>query len=273
MENNQMKLTPDEINSILKIINCLSNYYETRDENYDKENCALNKVFNDKEFQNSDVSWWEQKINNKPYYNQKAHIIMHLLSKTHLSNQGSGISNKGFIYLLEYHICNNRGNSPIKKTLKLKEFFQENSDKIEKLKSYEIETKNILTLLSYLELYFSEISNFEQYFDKIDYPNLNEPILNNLYNWYLKDITNPNEINTYCNKLENIVNNMEKSLMKHNENALHRYNLICTICKTKDIITKLKISYYNSKLEIYKAKNELINDSLNDFIEKYNPLK
>lgn len=266
MENNQMKLTPDEINSILKIINCLSNYYETRDENYDKENCALNKVFNDKEFQNSDVSWWEQKINNKPYYNQKAHIIMHLLSKTHLSNQGSGISNKGFIYLLEYHICNNRGNSPIKKILKLKEFFQENSDKIEKLKSYEIETKNILTLLSYLELYFSEISNFITTNNKLDYLNFNEPILNNLYNWYLKDITNPDEINTYCNKLENIVNNMEKLLVENSENAYHIYNLICTIYKTKDIITNLKIRYY-------KKKNRIINKSLNDFIAKCNPLK
>ena len=43
-----------------------------------------------------------------------------------------------------------------------------------------------------------------------DYQKFNEPILNNLYNWYLKDITNPDEINTYCNKLENIVNKYGK---------------------------------------------------------------
>ena len=44
---------------------------------------------------------------------------------------------------------------------------------------------------------------------------------------------------------------MEKLLVENSENAYHIYNLICTIYKTKDIITNLKMRYYKKKEQNY----------------------
>ncbi len=269
MENNQMKLTPDEINSILKIINCLSNYHETRDENYDKEDCALNKVFNDKEFQNSNVSWWEQTTsNNKAYYNQKAHIIMNLLCRTELKKEPKyDIKNKGYIYLLEYHICNNKSSTLYHKRLNLKTFFQNERENINNLENSK--KANIDTLLECLGLYFSSPSNFSS---SSDYSKYNVSILNNLYNWYLEDLNKDSdiaEITRYCKKILKIISNLQEKLIKYFDNTVYKYNLICTLCKTNEILNELKLKLLedgDQTKDYLGTENDLINTIL-DHIE------
>lgn len=239
--------------------------------------------------------WWKSK-DNKILYNQQAHVIMNILSYE-IPSKISFIPNIGYRLwfilasndtkdsIIDNEILKSKIIEKLKDDNERKEFLKNNESNInfnnpgvikltieKNLNLYDIVNNNfehtskenkLNLLLDYVELYFSKENNFK---DIDDYQKFNEPILNNLYNWYLKDITNPDEINTYCNKLENIVNNMEKLLVENSENAYHIYNLICTIYKTKDIITNLKMRYY-------KKKNRIINKSLNDFIAKCNPLK
>lgn len=266
MKENKVELTDEEKEEVYKkLINYICNYNEGN-ENEDNKKFLEDISKNEKHNKNA---WWEEKKDGKIYYNQKAHIVMHILSKNNNNREEplDDVQNKGFIYLLYFLIKGQKKEYEGKNWLKTywENYANDINKKINKLKNEknDLLKENINTLLDYVELYFSKENNFK---DIDDYQKFNEPILNNLYNWYLKDITNPDEINTYCNKLENIVNNMEKLLVENSENAYHIYNLICTIYKTKDIITNLKMRYY-------KKKNRIINKSLNDFIAKCNPLK
>lgn len=223
--------------------------------------------------------WWKSK-DNKILYNQQAHVIMNILSYE-IPSKISFIPNIGYRLwfilasndtkdsIIDNEILKSKIIEKLKDDNERKEFLKNNESNInfnnpgvikltieKNLNLYDIVNNNfehtskenkLNLLLDYVELYFSKENNFK---DIDDYQKFNEPILNNLYNWYLKDITNPDEINTYCNKLENIVNNMEKLLVENSENAYHIYNLICTIYKTKDIITNLKMRYYKKRTEL-----------------------
>lgn len=122
----------------------------------------------------------------------------------------------------------------------------EEIEKDKKYSSVSFNNKDVNTLLKYVELYFSEPSNY----NKLDYLNFNEPILNNLYNWYYNELKKPDQINTYCNKLENIINSMEQLLTREKNTTIQKCNIICTIAKTKIIINKLINSKYNIDEEL-----------------------
>ncbi|WP_270832484.1 hypothetical protein [Faecalibacillus intestinalis] len=254
MEENKVKLTDEE-----QEIKNLINFFLKQKDEYELNGLETTYRYlqNDEEKKN----WWLDGVK----YNQKAHAIMHFLAKKNILNLlNSGLqlwiylaikdaTKKSVEYVENYfkklnNIKNydhnksgNPGNSCVNSNLK--ELIKNNNNIFQNI-SYE---NNINTLLDYVELYFSKKSNFSS---NNDYSSFNEPILNNLYNWYLKDITNPVEINTYCNKLENIVNNMEQLLKNEKKSNIKKCNLICTIAKTKIIINKLINSKYNIDEEL-----------------------
>ena len=238
MKENKVELTEEKEKELkIKLINYLLLFKEKNKKDY-REGTDLYKTFNCYDYQNinekrdDSSNWWKD----GDYYDQKAHIIMHLLSKTKLPNSGA-IQNKGFIFLLKYVVNKDNKSIADNERINLKNFFKNNIVNIENLQK-EISQNNMTnTLLDYTELYFSKENNFKE---KDDYQKLNEPILNNLYNWFLNELTDPNEINTFCNKLENIVNNMKKLRNKNSNNSHCKYNLIATINKTNEIITQLK---------------------------------
>lgn len=254
MEENKVKLTDEE-----QEIKNLINFFLKQKDEYELNGLETTYRYlqNDEEKKN----WWLDGVK----YNQKAHAIMHFLAKKNILNLlNSGLqlwiylaikdaTKKSVEYVENYfkklnNIKNydhnksgNPGNSCVNSNLK--ELIKNNNNIFQNI-SYE---NNINTLLDYVELYFSKKSNFSS---NNDYSSFNEPILNNLYYWYLKDITNPVEINTYCNKLENIVNNMEQLLKNEKKSNIKKCNLICTIAKTKIIINKLINSKYNIDEEL-----------------------
>ena len=251
----------------------LSDIYDTNKKEYQQgEKCANPENY----------SWWyDGKI-----FNQQAHVIMNILSYEipskipFIPNMGYRLwfilaSNDTKDSIIDNEILKSKIIEKLKDDNERKEFLKNNESNInfnnpgvikltieKNLNLYDIVNNNIVNikfepsskenklnlLLDYIELYFSKLSNFKTTSNKLDYLNFNEPILNNLYNWYLKDITNPDEINTYCNKLENIVNNMEKLLVENSENAYHIYNLICTI---KRYYYKLKNALLQKKEQNY----------------------
>lgn len=278
MEENKVKLTEEKEKELkIKLINYLLLFKEKNNKDY-REGTDLYKTFNCYDYQNTNKkrddssNWWKD----GDYYDQKAHIIMYLLSKTKLPNSGT-IKNKGFIFLLKYVV--NKDNESISddEEINLKKFFKNNIVNIENLQK-EISQNNMTnTLLDYVELYFSKPSNFKYYNKKLDYLNLNEPILNNLYNWYYNELKKPDEINTYCNKLENIINNMEQLLTREENTTIQKCNIICTIAKTKIIIHDLINSQNNidkeqTQLENIKSfvkKNDDYRTAADEFMKKY----
>lgn len=218
----------------IKIINLLLLFNEKNEQDYNDKNSDLYKTFHDTDYQNSpsNISWWYE--SDKTKYNQKAHIILHLLSKKKLSTKGA-ISNKGFIFLLKY-IINKNASISNDETLNIKNFFKNNIDEINKLEDNKINDNDINILLSYLALYFSEINNFET---EGDFEKYNKPILDNLYDWYLKDISQ-DKIQECCNKLEEIVSKMGTMLNNNSDNSTEKNNLDCTINHTNKIINNLR---------------------------------
>lgn len=78
MEENKAELTDKEKEEIYKkLINYICNYNEKNDDNEE----LITKIFYNKEYNKS--PWWdeEEKKDDKIYYNQKAHIVMRILSK------------------------------------------------------------------------------------------------------------------------------------------------------------------------------------------------
>lgn len=140
----------------------------------------------------------------------------------------------------------------------------EEIEKDKKYSSVSFNNKDVNTLLKYVELYFNNPSNFSS---SNDYSKFNEPILNNLYNWYLEDLKeNKEEIKDYCKQFEQIISNMQQLLIEYFDNTVYKYNLICTICKTNEILNTLKLNILN------KNKNENENDSQKKFLETENEL-
>lgn len=206
--------------------------------------------------------WWKSK-DNKILYNQQAHVIIRILS-----NKDLDMSNKGF--RLWYVLAFTEKNIDILKPIVDKNDNLVNHDDslkiVNVLKEYnesQNQNINIDRLLNYVELYFSQKSNFN---GDDDYSSFNEPILNNLYNWYLKELTNPDEINNCCKQFEQIIRNMHQLLIKYFDNTVYKYNLICTICKTNEILNTLKLNILNKN----KIDNE--NNSPKKFLETENEL-
>lgn len=231
--------------------------------------------------------WWKSK-DNKILYNQQAHVIMNILSYE-IPSKISFIPNIGYRLwfilasndtkdsIIDNEILKSKIIEKLKDDNERKEFLKNNESNInfnnpgvikltieKNLNLYDIVNNNfehtskenkLNLLLDYVELYFSKPSNFKTTNNKLDYLNFNEPILNNLYNWYLKDITNPDEINTYCNKLENIINSMEQLLTREKNTTIQKCNIICTIAKTKIIIHDLIKSQNNINKEQTQLKD------------------
>lgn len=253
----------------------LSDIYDTNKKEYQQgEKCANPENY----------SWWyDGKI-----FNQQAHVIMNILSHEipskipFIPNMGYRLwfilaSNDTKDSIIDNEILKSKIIEKLKDDNERKEFLKNNESNIsfnnpgvikltieKKLNLYDIvnikfepssKENKLNLLLDYIELYFSKPSNFKTTNNKLDYLNFNEPILNNLYNWYLKDITNPDEINTYCNKLENIINSMEQLLTREKNTTIQKCNIICTIAKTKIIIHDLIKSQNNIDKEQTQLKD------------------
>ena len=220
---------------------------------------------NDPNLQNSgskddpEKSWWYD----GEIFNQQAHVIMRILS-----NKNLRVPNKGF--RLWYTLAFTNNEALLEKIVN-KEFrtnLSKYDDKLEimnTLKNHDTSTKQSSTriddLLDCVELYFSKPSNFTTTDNKLDYLNFNEPILNNLYNWYLNALTNPVEINTYCEYFEEIICNMQQLLIKYFDNTVYKYNLICTLCKTNEVLNELKLKLLedgDQTKDCLETENELM---------------
>ena len=232
-------------------------HYDITSGNDGYKSSILKEIFTNKSYNNN--AWWEIKKKDNKYYDQKAHIIMRILTiNKNRPDPFVGVSNNGFCYLLRYCINNGEYKEKSNKRQSLSTWwseYKENiSDFLEREKNIEQEI-NINILLDYLKLYFSCISNFN---GKNDFKTYNKPILDNLYDWYLKDISQ-DKIQECCNKLEEIVSEMETMLNNNSDNSIKKFNLICTIC-----YTKIKIN--NLMKEENTAKN--IANNYNNFLEK-----
>ncbi len=256
MEEEKVELT-DEVYK--KLINYICNYNEGNENEDNKK--FLEDISKNEKYNNN--AWWEEKKDGKIYYNQKAHIVMHILSKNNNREEPlEDIQNKGFNYLLYFLIKGQKKEYEGKKWLKTywKNYADDINKKINKLKEEknDLLKENIKTLLDYTKLYFSKKSNFSS---NNDYSSFNEPILNNLYNWYLNALTNPVEINTYCEYFEEIICNMQQLLIKYFDNTVYKYNLICTLCKTNEVLNELKLKLLedgDQTKDCLETENELM---------------
>ncbi|WP_270470079.1 hypothetical protein [Faecalibacillus faecis] len=242
----------------------LINYFLKKDETLQFENLDTNSSNLQKGEKSSnpkEESWWYDKEQN--IFNQKAHVIIRILSSNILR-----IPNKGFRlwFALAFLEENKSLNSDekikllqekiLKETVSLSSYSKElNIDNLLSKNTYD--NINIDLLLKYVSLYFNNINNFNKYNNKLDYDNLNKPILDNLYDWYLKDISQ-DKIQECCDKLEEIVSDMENLLFNNFENIIKKYNLICTICHTKVIINNLREKQGISKKENIENDNNYL---------------
>ena len=256
-ENNKTNVEFTEI-ELKKLINYMI-HYDITGENEGYKSSILKEIFTDISYNNN--AWWEIKKKDNKYYDQKAHIIMRILAKSNKKNIKDligTVSNNGFCCLLHYCINNGEYKEKSNKKQPLSKWWSDYEEDIKKFlenkKKIEQEI-NINILLDYLKLYFSYIKNFEK---KNDFKTYNKPILDNLYDWYLKDISQ-DKIQKCCNKLEEIVSEMETMLNNNSDNSIKKFNLICTIC-----YTKIKIN--NLMKEENTAKN--IANNYNNFLEK-----
>lgn len=247
MKENKVELTDEE-----QEIKNLINFFLKKEDNYELN--GLKTTYKYLQNKYNETNWWHDGV----IYDQKAHAIMHILaanSETELSKIIKNIKNSGlqlWIYLAikdatkksvdviekYFENLNNIKDFDHNKEKKISNNLFSLIEEIEKDKKYSsvsFNNKDVNTLLKYVELYFSEPSNY----NKLDYLNFNEPILNNLYNWYYNELKKPDQINTYCNKLENIINSMEQLLTREKNTTIQKCNIICTIAKTKIIINKL----------------------------------
>ena len=262
-ENNKTNVEFTEI-ELKKLINHVIHYDITDKDTFYKPD-IYNEIFTKKKKYNNGAWWAIKKKNKEIYYDQKAHIIMRILrTNNNHSNPFVNVTNPGFIYLLEYCINNKY------KELKEKENLQKSwenyvcdiHNKVKKIDFINNE-KDLDILLDYLKLYFSCISSFN---DEGDFENYNKPILDNLYDWYLKNILQ-DKIQECCDCLNKIINEMKKLLLidKYFNNNTKKYNLICTICHTKIIINKLKKKLDLSKETAVTLEND--NDLLQKIID------
>ena len=227
----------------------LINYFLKKDETLQFENLDTNSSNLQKGEKSSnpkEESWWYDKEQN--IFNQKAHVIIRILSSNILR-----IPNKGFRLWFALAFLQEK---ILKETVSLSSYSKElNIDNLLSKNTYD--NINIDLLLKYVSLYFNNINNFNKYNNKLDYDNLNKPILDNLYDWYLKDISQ-DKIQECCDKLEEIVSDMENLLFNNFENIIKKYNLICTICHTKVIINNLREKQGISKKENIENDNNYL---------------
>lgn len=201
-ENKNNKVSKKEVINLLKC----------DDSNFPK--C----IFKDKKkFQNNDDStnWWKETINNEIYYNQKAHVIMH-----YLMTGSFRFVNKG-----------------------AKDWYKNYKNEETKLVLSENEIINMI--LDYLHLYFKSKRAFDE---KGDYKN-NVDILKNIENFFLNDLTKKTldnsyetkkiQMQEYCNKINLIINDMQKLLKDNPNSSTYKENLNNTIIKTTEILNKL----------------------------------
>ena len=244
-----------------KLINYMI-HYDITGGNDGYKSSILKEIFTNKSYNNK--AWWTIKINKKDeeiYYDQMAHIIMHILTKNNKNKRTfliGNVQNNGFCCLLHYCINNGDYKEKSDKNQPLSAWWLDYEEDIKKFLEHQknIEQEiNINILLDYLKLYFSCISNFN---GKNDFKTYNKPILDNLYDWYLKDVSQ-DKIQECCNKLEEIVSEMETMLNNNSDNSIKKFNLICTIC-----YTKIKIN--NLMKEENTAKN--IANNYNNFLKK-----
>ncbi len=207
-------------------------------------------------------SWWYDK--DEKEFNQKAHAIIHFLSinkcssinKTMDSIKNAGLAlwiycatgckneefekellktinsekyNNGICWLQKYNISKDSLNNI---------FISENKN--------QIPFEDILIILDYLKLYFNCPNNFSTEDGVPDYSHYNVHILDNIYNWYLKNINSFSQTNECCKKLEESINEMISILKTNNRiREIKKRSIICTILKVKEVINKLKIRYYD----------------------------
>lgn len=257
-ENNKTNVEFTEI-ELKKLINYII-HYDITDENNGYKSAILKEIFTNESYNNN--AWWAIKKKDKEiYYDQKAHIVMRILAKSNkinIANLIGKVQNNGFCCLLHYCINNSDYNEKSDKKQTLSAWWLNYEKDIKKFLEHQknIEQEiSINILLDYLKLYFSYINNFNS---KNDFKTYNKPILDNLYDWYLKDVSQ-DKIQKCCNKLEEIVSGMETMLNNNSNNSIKKLNLICTIC-----YTKIKIN--NLMKEENTAKN--IANNYNNFLEK-----
>lgn len=297
MEENKAELTDEE-----KKRRNLINYFLGK-----PKKIKLDDIYdtNKKEYQQGEKcknpekdSWWYD----GEIFNQQAHVIMNILSYE-IPNRIPFIPNIGYRLwfilasndtkdgIIDNEVLKNKIIDKLKDDNKRKEFLEKNESNInfnnpdvieltieKKLNLYDIVNNNfehtskenkLDILLDYVELYFSSPSNFSS---SSDYSKYNESILNNLYNWYLKDLNKDNdraEIKKYCKKILKIISNLQEKLIEYFDNTVHKYNLICTLCKTNEILNKLKLKLLeddDQTKDYLGTENDLINTIL-DHIE------
>lgn len=244
----------------------LDDIYDTNKKEYQQgEKCAKPEKY----------SWWYDE--EKEIFNQKAHVIMNILSNSSyaISNKGYRLwfllaskDNKIIVQNLAYTFLKKKNTIDFNNDTDLKEIVFNSKKNLSTIINYPfnhpLNTKNIEKLFEYSILYFSKISNFENE----NYSSYNKPILENLYDWYLDDLKNKEEIEKYCKYFEEMISNMQQLLIKYFDNAVYKYNLICTICKTNEILNTLKLNILNKN----KNDNDNENDSQKKFLETENEL-
>ncbi len=271
MKENKVELTDEE-----KKRRNLINYFLEKDKVLELGKRSTNdlNLQNSESDKNTENSWWYD----GEIFNQQAHVIMNILS-----NSSYAVSNKGYRLwfilaskdnpnLISEEILKNK----LKDTLKKEEFAKKNEDSINfnnasviKLTikknfnlcnivnyqfKHDLPADKLNILLDYTKLYFSKPSNFGK---AGDYSDFNKPILNNLYNWYLKPLEKEN-MKKYCKHFEAMIKNMYLLLSIYFQNSTYRYNLICTICKANKILNKLKTD--ESKSEKLEIENRLLDE-------------